>query len=117
MPKVEVQTDLVLVFKELTEEIDQVIGEEVHNLFNAIKQKGEDVHDTRFFKNSIKAPRRVGKMDWRIELKAKYSSILWSGRRKVGNRYYGSVNWYAGGLPMLKKMENKIVRRTDNVSK
>ena len=115
MSKVSVQTDLVLVFKELTEEIDQVIGEEVHNLFSAIKQKGEDVHDTRFFKNSIKAPRRVGKMDWRIELKAKYSSILWAGRDN--DLKQGSLNWYDGGAPMLRDMERTITRRTDAISK
>ena len=115
MPKVEVQTDLVLVFKELTEEIDQIIFDEVNELHQAIDKKGEDVRDTGFFKISIKAPRRVGKMDWRIELKAKYSSILWAGRDESLKQ--GSNNWYFGGAPMLKTMENKIVRRTDAISK
>ena len=118
MPKVEVvTTDVVLKFEELTDDIFKIIGEEVINLRGAIKDKGQDVYKTGWFKTNVMASREVKRGSWQIQLKADYSSILWSGRRKVGNRYYGSENWAGGGEPMLRKMENKIVRRTDNVSK
>jgi len=117
MSSVKVVSDnLVLKFNELTEELDQIIGEEVHELFNALKEKGEDVHDTRHFKNSIKAPVKRGE-NWRIVLKAKHSSILWSGRRAVAGRWYGSENWAGGGEPMLQKTGNNIERKARNVSK
>ena len=66
---------------------------------------------------SIVAPKRVGKWDWKIQLKAKYSTILWNGRRKIGDRYYGSEKWSGGGEPILRKLENDIIKRCDNVSK
>jgi len=112
--KIEVQDTIVLDFEKMTKEIDQIIGEEVHNLFNDLKQKGEDVHDTRHFKNSIMSPRKTS-YGWVIHMKAKYSSILWEGRRQIGNKFYGSVNWFNGGAPMLQKTANDITREVDNV--
>jgi len=114
MQKVTIQSDLVLKFDELTEEIDQIIGEEVHQLFNDLKQRAEYIHDTRFFKNSIMAPRKLGS-NWKIALKAKYSSILWAGRDETLKQ--GSKGWYYGGEPMLKKMGNDIRRKADAISK
>jgi len=113
---INVTSDLTLAFEEVTEEIEQIIGEEVHNLFRGLKQAGRDVHDTWHFMRSIKAPVKNG-YNWKIELKAKYSSILWRGRHKVGNKEYGSLKWYNGGQPMIYKMEREIERRTNDIQK
>ena len=116
MQKVRVVSNISKAFEDVTEEIQQIIYDEVNQLAKDVKKKAWDVRDTRHFWKEVGVARRTN-FGWRIRLKAKYSSILWSGRRKVGNRYYGSENWAGGGEPMMQLMENKIVRRTDNVSK
>lgn len=109
-----VNSTLSLAFKELTDEIDRIIGDEVHMLHRDIVQKGQDVWDTGNFKRKIQAPMRTGD-GWRIALRATYSDILWRGRRVIGGRAYGSLKWYGGGQPMLKKTELNIIRRANNV--
>lgn len=108
-------SELLLAYDEITEELDQIIGEEVMALHAEIVQKGQDVYDTGNFKRKIQAPKRLGKYGWSIALKAKYSSILWRGRRTIGNKEYGSLKWYGGGMPMLYKMQSKIRQRFENV--
>ena len=118
MAEISIDThNLTLAFDELTEEMNDIIGQEVHTFFGLLKKKGWDVRDTHFFFRSITAPIKKSKWEWQIQLKAKYSTILWNGRRKVGGRYYGSKKWSGGGEPMLRKLENDIIRRTDNVQR
>ena len=114
MQEITIQSDLVLKFDELTEEIDQLISDEVDILFDDLKQIGEKIKITSNFKIGIMAPRKTG-YGWMIHMKAKYSSILWDGRDETLKQ--GSKGWYYGGEPMLKKMGNDIRRKTDAISK
>ena len=106
--------ELLISYKEMTDEIDQIIFDEVKNLRNDLKEIGEKIKVTRHFKNSIMATKKT-KYGWVIHMKAKYSSILWAGRRQIDGRYYGSLGWYNGGEPMLRKMGNDITRRVKDV--
>jgi len=115
MIKVVANSDnIIIAYEEMTKEIDQIIFDEVKNLRNDLKDIGEKIRITRNFKNGIMATRKTN-YGWVIHMKAKYSSILWAGRRPVGNRWYGSLGWYEGGAPMLEKMGNDITRRVNDV--
>ena len=113
MSKITVDTrELTLAVGELTEELELIIGQEVHKLHTKILQKGRDVYDTGHFFRSIRSPVKRGN-NWRIALRADYSSILWSGRNN--DLKIGSKKWYYGGNPMLKNMEHEIIKRADDV--
>ena len=116
MPKIKITSNISIKLKEMTDELDHIIGNEVMKLYNDIDQKGRDVWKTGHFHGSIKAPVKIGH-NWRIVLGAKYSSILWAGRDMIGGRAYGSENWAGGGEPMLQITSNNIIRRANNVSK
>jgi len=107
-------TSVLLAIDDLSEEVDRIIADEVHSLHRAIVKKGYDVWDTGNFLRKIRVPSKT-REGWRIPLRAKYSSILWRGRRTIGGRAYGSLKWAGGGQPMLKKTERNIIRRADDV--
>ncbi len=120
MARINVDTaQLSIAFDEITEEIDTIIGQEVHKFYTKFTQKGRDVWDTGHFFRSMVAPKkRMGKISsWRIRNRADYASILWRGRERIGGRSYGSEKWRGGGAPMLKKLDNDIIRRTDAIER
>ena len=106
---------LTLVFDELTEDMHEIVDDEVVALQNALYVVGEDVRDSGNFKKSFAPLDRVGKWHWRIVNDALYSDILARGRRVVNGRAYGSLKWYHGISPMIKKTEKNIEKRVKNV--
>jgi len=116
MPKIANSAKLVVEFDELTDEIALVIKQEMFMLYKDLQQKGADVHDTWNFHDLINAPKKTS-YGWLIHLRAKYSDILWRGRRTIGSKSYGSLKWFAGGAPMMAKTENKIAERLKNVKR
>jgi len=108
--------NIIIAYEEMTKEIDQIIFDEVKNLRSDLEDIGEKIRVTRNFKNGIMATRKTN-YGWVIQMKAKYSSILWAGRRTIGGREYGSLGWYNGGAPMLEKMGNDITRRVNDVKR
>ena len=106
--------DLDLDIKEMTEEIDKIIGEEVHRFYNELLDKGRDVWDTGHFFRSFKDPVKTSE-GWKITNTADYSPVLARGRRTINGRAYGSLNWFNGLNPMLAKLGRDIIKRTDRI--
>lgn len=108
--------EIVLGVKHITEQMDIIIGRGVHNLYEKLIQVGEDVHNTRNFKNSFVAPVKINTHDWQIRNTADYSVVLSQGRHKVGGKWYGSLKWYYGLDPMLIKLKHDIINKFDEVT-
>ena len=106
---------ITVAFDKLTEEMNDIIDDEIVALQNALYVVGEDVRDTGNFKRSFAPLERVNKWHWRIVNDATYADILARGRRPVNGRMYGSDKWFHGISNMLKKTEKNIEKRVKNV--
>jgi hypothetical protein len=98
----------------------KVLHKAVVRFYSRMLQKGRDVWDTGNFFRSFIAPTRVNDgetITWKIQNTASYAWILWRGRRKIGNREYGSLKWEHGGKPMLEQLQKEIERELEHVSK
>ena len=106
---------LTLVFDELTEDMHEIVDDEVVALQNALYVVGEDVRDTGNFKRAFAPLDRMGEWKWKIVNDAIYADILSRGRRSVGGRMYGSEKWSGGINPMIEKTEKNIKDKTDAI--
>ena len=57
----------------------------------------------------------INKLTWEIRNPVDYASILWEGRRQVGDTYYGSAQWPGGGDPMLAQANRKLQADLDSI--
>ena len=107
-------------FKRMEREIDQVIADESLTLYDGLvatapvyQYNGPIKSKQRqggHFKRSYNLSRLTAK-HWRISNNASYADVLARGRRYVGDRYYGSLQWRAGLAPMLMKTDANLTRR------
>ena len=116
-----ITSDIDLVFKELNDEVYDIIKEEVVNLHNDLIDVGEAVRDTGNFKNSFAPIQNSSRWTWSIDNDAHseegyyYASLLARGRLKVGGKWYGSKAWSKGLTPMLRKTNRTIEERADKI--
>lgn len=108
---------LVIAFKEITKEMDIILGRGVHKLYADLLDVGEAVHDTRNFKHSFVAPKQIEPYKWRIQNTADYSVVLSQGRHTVNGKEYGSKKWQHGLDPMLVKLGIQLEKEFDKVKK
>lgn len=66
--------------------------------------------DTGTFKSAWSLS-RDSTWEWSIHNPMGYASILWDGRREVGNRTLGSEQWPQGGDPMLLASNRRLQNR------
>ena len=111
-----VASDIDLVFKELNQQVYDIIEDEVIQLHNDLIDVGERIRQTGNFKNSFSQITKHSNWQWEISNEAPYASILARGRLKVGGRWYGSVGWAKGLTPMLRKAERNIKQKSDRIS-
>jgi len=109
--------DVSLAFKELTQEIEDIIADEVFTLYSDLINIAEKIHDTRAFKRGFTSPNKITPYKWRITNTADHAIVLAQGRHRIGGKEYGSLGWHGGLAPMLKKLERDIINRTDKVKK
>lgn len=49
-----------------------------------------------------------GKLSWTIKNPMNYASFLWIGYRTINGHHFGSLQWFEGGEPMLKKFNEEL---------
>lgn len=103
--------DVSLAFEKLTEDISEIIEDEVIRLHNDLIDVGERVRDTGNFKESWLPIQKRSPFKFTLHNSAEYASILARGR--VGR--YGSKKWARGISPMLKEFEKNIEKKADDV--
>lgn len=108
---------LTLSFKELTDELNDIIDVEVKKFFSYIYTANPV--DTGDMKGKWTFSPYAHEWVWNAHNSADYADIIGAGRRKVGNRWYGSIQgWGNAGInTVLLKLGNIIERKTKNVTK
>ena len=119
--KAYVTSNISLEFAHLTEEIEEIMEEEMVNLHNDLIDVGEAVRDTGNFKMSFSKVQNLKPYVWSIENDAHsergfhYASILARGRMNVGGKWYGSIHWAKGLTVMVRATERAIQRRVSEL--
>ena len=88
-----------------------VVAEEVITLFDKFVKVSPV--DTGAFKGAWAI--KKNKLSWIITNDMEYATILFTGRRKAGNKEYGSKQWPEGGDPILMKFNRTLKRRLKKV--
>ena len=99
---------LVLELDSLTDEMLDMVEDEVFILHNKLLDAGQAVWLSGDFRNGFAPVERLSDTHWIIKNDVDYASILANGRVNVGGRWYGSIKWEHGIDPMLAKMEETI---------
>ena len=99
---------LTVEFDIVSDEIAEIVEEEVIELHNRLIDAGQAVWLTGNFKNMFAPVIKMSAYSWRIENDADYADILARGRRQVGGRWYGSTKWSEGLDPMIAEMVKNI---------
>jgi len=102
---------------EIVKEMDTIIADEVHKLYDDLIQVGYAVWDTGAFLRGFSVPEQLSKYEWRIRNTADHSVVLAQGRYEINGRAYGSLKWQHGLDPMLRKMKANIVNRFNEVER
>lgn len=89
----------------LVDDAQKVIGEEAVSLFAQLQFSSPE--DSGTFKASWSI-KQDSKWEWAINNPMTYASVLWDGRRMVGNRMEGSEQWPEGGDPMLVATNRRL---------
>jgi len=106
-----VKSTIHLGFKEISEALDLIIGQEVHNMYSDLINIAEDIHVTRAFKKGFIAPRKINAHDWKITNTAPHAIVLAQGRHTINGKAYGSLGWYRGIDGNLIKLKADIQKR------
>ena len=118
--EVYIEHDLDLVFKELNQQVFDIIEEEVIQLYNDLIDVGENVRDSGNFKSSFSKAVKLSNWKWEIKNEADYASILARGYLPCEScknpRMIGSPKWEKGLDPMLRKVNRNIKEKTDKIS-
>ncbi len=98
----------------LLQEFDYEVGVDVDKVQDLVTAFNADlVHsspvDTGHFKASW-SMEQEGELTWTISNSAEYASILWLGRRHVGGRWYGSLQWKTSREPLLERLKYDLER-------
>lgn len=95
-------------FDKFEADIYRIVAEEATLFFSKL-QSASPV-DTGTFKGAWQI-RKLRDTEWEISNGVMYASILWDGRRLVGNVTRGSEQWPQGGAPMLLEANRRIEQR------
>ena len=104
-----------VVLNEAKKEAFEIIEDEIVSFHNNLIDAGQAVWNTGNFKNSFSPIMRITPTKWRIENDASYASILARGRRLVNGKWYGSVKWAGGVMPMIEKLKINVERKTNAI--
>lgn len=96
-------------FNKIIKKRDIIIKEEAFNFY------GDLVSVSPVRTGSFRAAWDIKEKEngWRISNNMEYAITLWNGRRKVGKRWYGSLQWPEGGDPMLQELNGRLQKRLD----
>jgi len=109
------EKQFTVAFQDASDEVLEIIEDEVVTLHNKMIDAGQAVWLTGLFKNSFSPIQKLSSTHWRIENDTDYASVLFRGRRMVNGRWYGSEKWAGGIDPMIAFMENEVIRKTNAI--
>lgn len=101
-------------FGELVKDAQKAIGREATTFYSELVASSPV--DTGTFKSHWKVEKQT-EYEWHITNNMVYASVLWDGRRQVGNKMQGSEQWAEGGDPMLLRSNKRLNEKLDSLKR